>query len=79
MARVHWVAAERWDVFRNAEWEAELRAAYALTLAKLAPKTRRLLELPKAELKRAVAERKRVLAAREASKPGRGGRQESRG
>ena len=68
MARLCWVAAERWDVFRNAEWEEELRAAHALTLAKMTPKTRKLLELPRAELKKAVAERKRVLAAREAGK-----------
>ena len=64
LARVHWVSAERWDVFRNAEWEDELRAAHALTLGKLAPRTRRLLELAQAELDKAVAERKRVLAGR---------------
>jgi predicted DNA-binding protein (MmcQ/YjbR family) len=48
MARIHWVSAERWDIFRNAQWEDELRAAHALTLTKLPPKTRRLLELPRA-------------------------------
>ena len=68
LARAHWVAAERWDVFRNNEWEAELHAAHALTLAKLTPATRRLLDLPKAELKRAITERKQLLAAREKSK-----------
>ena len=64
LARVHWVSAERWDVFRNAEWEEEWRAAHALTLAKLSAKTQTLLELPKADLKRAIAERKRILAER---------------
>ena len=64
LARLHWVSAERWDVFRNAEWEEEWRAAHALTLAKLSPKTRKLLQLPKADLKRAVAERKKILAER---------------
>ena len=68
LARAHWVAAERWDVFRNADWEAELRAAHALTLAKMTPATRRLLALPKPELKRAIAERRQVLAEREKSK-----------
>ncbi len=68
LARAHWVAAERWDVFRNAEWEVELHAAHALTLAKMTAATRRLLELPKPELKRAIAERKLVLAAREENK-----------
>ena len=70
LARAHWVSAERWSAFRDAEWQDEWRAAHALTLAKLPPKTRKLLDLPKAELKRAVAERKRVLAEREAHKQG---------
>ena len=68
LARAYWVAAERWDVFRNVEWEQELRAAYELTYAKLAPKTRKLLELPGAELKKAVTEGKRALAARDEKK-----------
>jgi predicted DNA-binding protein (MmcQ/YjbR family) len=54
MARLFWVAAERWDVFRNSEWEDELRAAHALTFAKMPAKVRAILELPKAELKRAI-------------------------
>ena len=43
-ARIGWIAAERWDVFHKREWEQELRAAYDLTLAKLAPRTRKLLQ-----------------------------------
>ncbi len=43
LARAHWVAAEHWDVFRLREWEQELRAAHAITLAKLPPKARRAL------------------------------------
>ena len=42
-ARIWWIAAERWDVFRKPEWDRELHAAYELTLAKLAPRTRKLL------------------------------------
>ena len=42
-ARIWWIAAERWGVFRKQEWEQELRAAYDLTLAKLPPRTRKLL------------------------------------
>jgi predicted DNA-binding protein (MmcQ/YjbR family) len=45
-ARAHWVAALRWDVFTPAEWRRELLAAHDLTLARLPPKTRRLLKLP---------------------------------
>ncbi len=61
MARIFWVAAERWNVFRAAEWEQELRAAYDLTLAKMPPKTRRVLALPVAEQKRLIAERRKLV------------------
>ena len=47
MARIYWVAAERWSVFRAPEWEQQLRAAYELTLAKLPAKTRVALEIQK--------------------------------
>ena len=46
-ARIYWVAAERWSVFRNAEWQAEWTEAYALTSAKLTPRTRAVLALAK--------------------------------
>jgi len=64
LARIHWVAAERWSVFRNSEWEDELRAAHALTLAKLPPRTRAALALPPARQRRLIAERKQRHAAR---------------
>src|SRR5882757_6569128 len=38
MARIYWVAVERWNVFRTPDWEQELRAAHALTFAKLPPR-----------------------------------------
>lgn len=60
MARIWWVAVERWDVFRAAEWEEELRAAHALVYNKLPPKVKATLALAKLELKLAVeAGRKR--------------------
>ena len=34
-ARAHWVAAERWDALRTAEWQTELRNAHAIIFAKL--------------------------------------------
>ena len=37
MARIYWVAVERWDVFRKIEWERELHAAHAITFNKLPP------------------------------------------
>ena len=64
MARIFWVAAERWDVFSKAEWERELRAAHDITLAKLPPKTSKVLALPAAEQRRVVAERRRAIAAK---------------
>ncbi|WP_433966963.1 MmcQ/YjbR family DNA-binding protein [Tunturiibacter gelidiferens] len=63
-ARLSWVAVRSWDVFRKAEWERELSAAHALTLAKLPPKTRAVLALPAAQQKRLIVERKKVLAAK---------------
>lgn len=68
MARIHWIAAERWDVFRSSEWEEYLRRAHGLTLAKLPPKTRAILALPPTEQKRLIAERRQLLAAKAAAK-----------
>jgi predicted DNA-binding protein (MmcQ/YjbR family) len=70
VARIHWVAIERWDVFRPAQWQQELTAAHALTLAKLPPRTRSQLALSQAEQKRLIANRKKLLAAKPA-KPSR--------
>jgi predicted DNA-binding protein (MmcQ/YjbR family) len=63
-ARIFYVAVRSWDVFRKAEWERELSAAHALTLAKLPPKVRAALALPTTQQKKLIAERKKVLAAK---------------
>jgi predicted DNA-binding protein (MmcQ/YjbR family) len=68
-ARIYWIAAERWNIFRNSEWQDELRAAHALIFAKLPPKVHRALALPPKELKRLVAERAAILAAKKKAKP----------
>ncbi|MBB5318781.1 MmcQ/YjbR family DNA-binding protein [Tunturibacter empetritectus] len=65
-ARIFWVAVSGWDVFRKTEWERELSAAHALTLAKLPPKVRAVLEMPAAQQKRLIAERRKLLAAKAA-------------
>ncbi len=70
MARIYWVAVERWDVLRNSEWERELRAAHAITLGKLPKGVRAVLELPERELGKVVAERRKVLAKRAEAKVG---------
>ncbi len=61
LARAHWVAVERWDVFRASEWQSELEAAHALIYAKLPKRTRDVLAMPDA--KKLIAARKKKLAA----------------
>jgi len=68
MARIFWVAAERWDVFRDREWQEQLTAAHEITYAKLPPKTKSILAMTKAEQKKVVAERRKALAAKAAAK-----------
>jgi predicted DNA-binding protein (MmcQ/YjbR family) len=65
LARAHWVAVERWDVFRASEWKRELEAAHAIVFAKMPNRTRDVLEMPAGERKRLVAERKKELGAKE--------------
>ncbi len=65
MARIHWVAAERWDALRNSEWEDELRAAHAITLAKLPKRVLEVLAMPERARKALVVERRKILAARD--------------
>jgi predicted DNA-binding protein (MmcQ/YjbR family) len=67
-ARNFWVAVERWDVLRDREWEEELRAAHDIVYEKLQPRTKAVLAMPKAEQKKLVTERKKLLAEREAAK-----------
>jgi predicted DNA-binding protein (MmcQ/YjbR family) len=66
MARIYWVAARDWSVFRPAEWEFELRAAHEITYNKLPPRTRKVLALPAAEQKRLIVERKALLTKKKA-------------
>jgi predicted DNA-binding protein (MmcQ/YjbR family) len=68
MARIYWVAVERWNVFRTTEWEQQLSAAHTLTFNKLPPRTRAVLALPPTRQKRLIADRKKLLSARAAAK-----------
>jgi predicted DNA-binding protein (MmcQ/YjbR family) len=68
MARIYWVAVERWSVFRTTEWEQELSAAHTLTFNKLPPRTRAVLVMPPTRQKRLIADRKKLLAAKAAAK-----------
>jgi predicted DNA-binding protein (MmcQ/YjbR family) len=68
MARIFWVAVERWNVFRTKEWEQELHAAYTITFNKLPPRTRAVLAMPATRQRRLIADRKKLLAKPEAKK-----------
>ncbi len=68
MARIYWVAVERWDVFRTTEWEQELHAAHQITFNKLPPRTHAAIAMPPGQQKRLIAERKKLLAAKAAKK-----------
>ncbi len=74
MARIYWVAVERWGALRNAEWEEALSAAHAMTLAKLPKRVREVLEMPERARAKLIAEKRKVLAEKavaEAKKKGR--------
>ena len=65
MARIYWVALERWSALRNAELETRLRAARDMVEAKLPKRTRTMMAMPPAERRKLIATRRRELAARE--------------
>ena len=62
MARIHWVAAERWSAWRNADWERELHAAHAITFAKLPQRVRDVLAMPAAARAKLIRERRKLIA-----------------
>jgi len=64
MARIYWVALERWDALDPRELAQLLAAAHARTLAKLPKRTREALALPAAERRRLVTDRRRLLEQR---------------
>jgi predicted DNA-binding protein (MmcQ/YjbR family) len=68
MARIHWIAAERWTAWRNAEWEEELRAARDLTFVKLPNKVKDVLAMSKTAREKLVRERRAVLDERAKAK-----------
>ena len=66
--RSQWVQVERWDVFRQAEWQSEMKAAHAIITAKLPKRTLDVLAMPPGERKRVIEERKALLARRKPKK-----------
>jgi predicted DNA-binding protein (MmcQ/YjbR family) len=69
MARIYWVAAERWTAWRNAEWERELSTAHAITFAKLPQRVRDVLAMPAGARAKLIRERRKLLAERALAKP----------
>ena len=68
MARIFWVAIERYDVFSSRELEQLLRNAHQLTFAKLPKRTRDILAMPAPERKKLIAARKKLLAVKKKSR-----------
>lgn len=66
LARIHWVAVERWSVFRPQEWSGLLQAAHGLTYAKLPKRMKTVLAMPPADYKQLVTGRRKLLAERAA-------------
>jgi len=64
MAHIYWVAIERWHALPARELQELLRAARDLTYEKLPKRTKMVLALPPAELRKVVAERKKLLTER---------------
>ncbi len=68
MARIFWVAIERYDAFPSAELKDLLRNAHALTYNKLPKRVKDTLALPAAERKNLITARRKLLASREKKK-----------
>ncbi len=62
MARIHWVAMERWNSIPVRELESLLSDARDITYNKLPQKTKDILALPSAEFQKLLAQRRKLLA-----------------
>lgn len=66
MARIFWVAIERYSVFSSSELQQLLRKAHQITFAKLPKRTRDVLAMSATERKKLiVARRKQLQSAKE--------------
>jgi predicted DNA-binding protein (MmcQ/YjbR family) len=64
LAKAHWVTVERWGVFRQREYEDELRRAHNLVLEKLPKRTKSILAMPEKDRSKLIRERKNTLRER---------------
>jgi predicted DNA-binding protein (MmcQ/YjbR family) len=68
LARAHWVALRHWGILRSSELEELLKFGHGLVYARLPKKTREVLAIPPAAQRKLLKERKKLLAARGASR-----------
>lgn len=68
MARIFWVAAERWSAMRDGEWHEALRTSHEMTLDKLPTKAKRHLALARTEQRKLLAEARKVAKLKSAAK-----------
>jgi predicted DNA-binding protein (MmcQ/YjbR family) len=68
LARAHWVAIKDWRVFRSSELEDLLERGRRLIYDKLPKRTKDVLAMPPSAQRKLLRERKKLLAARAASR-----------
>jgi predicted DNA-binding protein (MmcQ/YjbR family) len=68
LARAHWVALKDWGVFRSSELEDLLEHGHRLIYDKLPRKTTEVLAMPPSAQRKLLKEKKKLLAARGASR-----------
>jgi predicted DNA-binding protein (MmcQ/YjbR family) len=68
LARAHWVSIRHWGVLRAAELEEQLKLGHSLIYDKLPKRTRDVLAMPAAAQRKVLKDRKKLLAARVASR-----------
>jgi predicted DNA-binding protein (MmcQ/YjbR family) len=68
LARAHWVAIQDWAVFRSSELEALLEHGRRLIYDKLPKRTKDVLAMPPSAQRKLLKDRKKLLAARAASR-----------
>ena len=68
LARAHWVALKHWGVFRSSELEELLAHGRRVVYDKLPRKTKEVLAMPPSARQKLLRERRKLLAARAASR-----------
>ncbi len=64
MARIYWVALERWHVLRKTELQQLLAHARQRVYDRLPGRTKDVLDLPKSARQKLIVGRRKLLAAR---------------